>query len=484
MRLHAGGGCELLGMGNGEEGRVRRGKGKRETGRVSTARAVGSLVLGATLLLAGSAHSQDVPARLTLDDALRLGREWNPQYRQAVVQADATGADVRAAAGAFFPDLRVSLGFNGSRSVTSTGQDDFGGNINIDQSRTIETSSSSQGLNSSITLFNGLQNFYGLKSSKAGSEAAHYGVDAQAVTLDAQIKTRFYQVVAALRSIEIEQQVLQIRQEDLNTTERLFRVAARTQSDVLGAQATLATQEQQVARAQGDYRKRLLELAESIGFDESVEFEVAGEFPAAFDPALLDAATLIDYVLRENPELQGASASAAQADYNASSARGARWPTLSLSGGFNRSASQQGYGGLWNFNPENQNWQAGLNLSWPIFNRFNTANSIAQAAANQEVQHEQLRQTRLRLEREIRSALIDVENFHEQLLLAQRSADLGLQRVAMTREQYQLGMTTFLELQQVVAQSVNDARGALNARLAYTNAVVELERLVGRPVRP
>jgi outer membrane protein TolC len=54
----------------------------------------------------------------------------------------------------------------------------------------------------------------------------------------------------------------------------------------------------------------------------------------------------------------------------------------------------------------------------------------------------------------------------------------------MTREQYQLGMTSFFELQQVVAQSVNDARGALNARLRYTSAVVELERLVGRSVRP
>ena len=484
----------MRGAGSGERGAVIQGKGKREKGikgkgkgergKVARWLTVGSPVLVATLFVTGSTAAQDVPASLSLEDALRLGREWNPQYRQAVVQADATGADVRAAAGAFFPDLRVSLGFSGSRNVTSVGQDDFGGNIDIDQSRTIERSSSSQGLNSSITLFNGLQNFYNLKSSKAGAEAAYYGVDAEAVTLDAQIKTRFYQVVAALRSIEIEEEILRIRREDLLTTERLFRVAARNQVDVLGGQANVASQEQQLASAQGEYRKALLQLAEAIGFDEAVDFEVTGDFPEDFDPALLHAETLIDYVLRENPDLLQASASAARADFAASGARGSRWPSLSLSGGFNRSSSQQGYGGLWDFNPQNQAWSAGLSLSWPIFNRFSTANSIAQAAATQDVQHEQLRQTRLRLEREIRSALIDVENFHEQLLLADRSAELGLQRVAMTREQYQLGMTSFFELQQVVAQSVNDARGALNARLRYTNAVVELERLVGRSVRP
>jgi outer membrane protein len=428
-----------------------------------------ALVLGAAPVVA-----QQVPVRLTLDDALELAREWNPAYRRAVVQADATGPDVRAAAGAFLPNLNANLGFSGSRSITSIGEDDFGGSIRVDESRTIESSSSSQGFSSSITLFDGLQNLYNLKSSKAGAEAAHYGVDFQAVTLDAQIKTQFYQVVYALRSIEIEQEILQIRNEDLLTTERLFRVAART----------VASQEQQLASARGESRKALLMLAEAIGIDESVEFDIEGAFPEPFDPALLDSETLVDFVLRENPQLLQATANAARADYAASSARGARWPTLSLSGNFNRNGSEQGYGGLWNFNPQNQFWSANIGLSWPIFNRFGTANSIAQAAANQEAQHEQLRETRLAIEREIRSALIDVENYHEQLLLAERSAELGLQRVAMTREQYQLGMTTFFELQQVVGQSVNDARAALNARLRYTNAVVELERLVGRSVRP
>jgi outer membrane protein len=459
------------------------GVGSGERGATQQGVLVAVLLLAATLRTAGLAAAQDVPAKLTLDDALRLGREWNPQYRQALARADATGPSVRAAAGVFLPDLRASLGFNGSRSITSSGQDDFGGNINIDQSRKIESSSSSQGLNSSITLFNGLQNLYNLKSSRAGAAAARHGVDAEAVTLDAQVRTRFYEVVAALRSIEIEQDILRIRNEDLSTTERLFRVAARDQADVLGAQANVASQEQQLARAQGDYRKALLQLSETIGFDDAVEFEVEGDFPEEFDPDLLDTETLVQQVLRDNPELQEAAANAAQAGYDASRARGALWPTLSLSGSFSRSSSEQGYGGLWNFNPQNQYWTAGLSLSWPIFNRFSTMNNIAQAAANEEIRTEQLRQTRLRLEREIRSALIDVANYHEQLLLAERSAELGLQRVAMTREQYQLGTASFFELQQVVAQSASDARAALNARLVYTNAVVELERLVGRPVR-
>ena len=95
-----------------------------------------------------------------------------------------------------------------------------------------------------------------------------------------------------------------------------------------------------------------------------------------------------------------------------------------------------------------------------------------------------MRETRLRLEQEIRSALIDVQNTHQQLLLAERSAELGLQRLTMAREQYQLGGRSFIELQQIVTQSANDARNALDARLNYVNAVVGLEALVGRPVRP
>jgi outer membrane protein len=446
----------------------------------------GCLVLCASVAisLSGGLVAQDVPQQLTLEDAISLAREWNPAYRRTIAQADVSGADVLAATGRFLPTLNASVDFTGTRSTVATGQDDFGGNIELSESRTIERSYSSQGLSSQITLFDGFQNLNGLRSARAGADAAQWGVDAQAAVLDAEVKRQFYAAIRLQQLIAIEERLLDSRIEELDATERLFRVAAREQVDVLGAQVEVARQEQSLESAQGEARKSLLVLAEVIGLGGGAEFQVAGDFPAEFDPADLDSEALVQQILATNPRMRQAEASATQADFAASQARGLRWPTLSAGAGFSRSVGQEGYSGLFDLNPQDRAFRFDLSLSLPIFTRFNTAQSIAQANANREASHENAREMGLQLEREVRAALIDLQNTHRQLQLAERSAELGRQRLDMAQEQYQLGSRSFTELQQIVNVSANDERNALAARLNYVNAVIGLEQVMGRPVVP
>jgi outer membrane protein len=440
--------------------------------------------LSATLLSPVMSAAQNVPQRLTLEDALALAREWNPTYRRSLAQVDASAADVRAAQGQFLPNLNASLGFTGSRSTVATGQDDFGGNIELPESRTIERSYSSQALSSQMTLFDGFQNVNGLKSARAGAEAARWAVDAQLAVLEAEVKRQFYAAVRWQQLMAIEERLLDARVDELEATERLFRVAAQEQVDVLGAQVEVARQEQSLESARGEARKALLTLSEVMGLDQARVFEIVGAFPDVFDPAQLDDTALVQRVLTTNPSLQQAEASASQADYAASRARGLRLPTLTAGASFSRSVGEDGYGGLFDLNPQDRGLRFDFNISLPIFARFGTSQSIAQADANEVSAYETARETRLQLERELRSALIDVRNSYRQLQLAERSAELGRQRLAMAREQYQLGSRSFTELQQIVSVSAGDERNALAARLTYVNAVIVLEQLLGGPARP
>lgn len=442
------------------------------------------LTVSCALLMPHPVSAQEVPRQLTLQDALRIAEEWNPGYRRAIAQADASGADVRAAQGQFLPNLSASLSFSADRSTVATGQDDFGGNVELSESRTIERSYSSQGLRTDLTLFDGLQNINSLKSARASERAAEYGVDAQADILHAEVKRRFYEVVRWQQLVAIEERLLAARRDELVATDRLFRVAAREQVDVLGAQVEVARQEQNLEQAEGDERKALLALGEIMGLEGPADFDVDGGFPEVLDPAHLDREALVDLALRTNPGLQQAFEGAAQAGHQAASARGLRWPSVTASGSFSRSIGQEGYGGLFQFNPQDSRFGLGLSISFPLFTRFSTSQSITQADLNRETADENLRETKLQLEREVRSAFIDVQNSYRQLQLAERSAELGRQRLAMAQEQYQLGSRSFTELQQIVNVSANDERSALAARLAYITAVINLEQLVGGPVRP
>jgi len=444
-------------------------------------------VLAIPILCVGAVTSgvraQQAPVQLTLDDALELARQRNPAYRRALAQADAARADVLAGVGAFLPDLRGNLGFNGSSRTVVTGTDDFGHPVTLDDPVTFQGSSSSQGLQTGITLFDGLQNVNRLRGARADAAAADAGVQAQAIGIEAEIKRRFYQVLRIQELIAIEERLLDARRDELAATESLFRVAGREQVDVLGAQVEVARQEQNLEAARGEVRKARLLLAEEIGI-ENAEFEIAGEFPELVDPSGLDADSVVGVVLRSDPRLKQADARAVGAQYAASAARGQRWPTVSASAGFSRSVSQDGYDALFRLNPRDRLWSFGFSVSVPVFERFSISQSIARAAANQRTAAEDRREIGLQVEREVRSTLIDVDNSYRQFQLAQRSAELGRRRLDMARQQYQLGSRTFTELQQIVSTSAQDERQALAARLDYVNAVVALESLIGGPVRP
>src|SRR5690606_1701516 len=59
----------------------------------------------AVLLLPLTTAAQNVPAELTLEDAVRLAREHSPAYRKALNDARVAAAQVRQSWGAFLPTL-------------------------------------------------------------------------------------------------------------------------------------------------------------------------------------------------------------------------------------------------------------------------------------------------------------------------------------------------------------------------------------------
>jgi len=459
----------------------------QSAGCIASHRLASSVIafIGAALLSnATPAPAQEPPRVLTLGDALEIARQRNPAYLRAVVQADASGAEVRAGFGAFLPNLNANVSWNGNSRTTLTGEDDFGRPVELPDPFTFKSSSASQGLSSSVTLFDGLQNINSLKAAEAGRDAADEGVDYQATFVEAEVARRFFAALQARRQIEVEQQLLDVSRQQLDATQRLFRVAARSEVDVLGAQANLAQAEQQLESAIAQERKALLQLAEQIGLEDGVEFQIEGTLPDVFDPSALNVDSLVMWALTQNPRIGQAAATASQARFSAKAARGRRWPILSARANIGRSMSLSSYDALWELNPQNRSFNFGVDVQIPLFTRFQTSNTIAQATAQERIAEENLREAQLQLEREVRSGYIDLVTAHRSLELAEQRVDYSRRRLTMAQEQYQLGTIDFTNFQQVVTQSSNDARNLISAELEFARATVTLEEKVGMRVRP
>ncbi|MBI4544937.1 MAG: TolC family protein, partial [Gemmatimonadetes bacterium] len=300
----------------------------------------------------------------------------------------------------------------------------------------------------------------------------------------ADVSRRFYAALHARGLIELEERLLVSARDRLAATERLVRVVAATAVDVLGARVDVARQEQALARARGEARKAELELREALGIAGDVAFELAGDFPGVFDPSTLAADALVAAALAGHPRIAEADAAAAAAQRRARAARGTRWPQIGLNAGLSRGMSLSSYDALTELNPKNRTFFFGLSASLPLFEQFRPSAQIARAEAAVSDSREDARAARLALEREVRSALIDLENAHRSLELADQSAALSGERVALAQEQYRQGAIPFTSLQSVIEQAAAAEREAAAARLTFATALVTLEEKVGKELRP
>lgn len=443
------------------------------------------IIVAVVMLLApASAHAQAVPDQLTLEDAVRLARANNPEHRKALNDEAVAAAQVRQSYGAFLPTVGASLNFNGSSSRTSRGEGDFGEVVD-GEIRTIESSSGSQGVSARMTLFDGGAMFRELSAAHAQEDAARASVSAALNRLDAEVRRAYYQAQRAQQTIELEDRLLASARDRLDRTEQLFRIAATSQVDVLGARVDVASQEQAHARARDEAKKLRLALLQAMGLPprDAEAFSLASAPPEAFDPAALDPDALVALAVSANPTVLQRQAAVVVADRRASVARSVRWPSIDANFGYNRYVREPGlFDAFGQLGAQDRGFSFGLSANLPIFSNFRTAASVAQAEAADEDAREDERAARLQTERDVRSAIIDLENAFGQLRLAEQKAALSAQRLELAMEQYRLGALTFLNLQRVIDETATAERQALDARFQFSLARVTLEERLGAPL--
>jgi outer membrane protein len=444
---------------------------------------VGLLLLG---LRAGYAMAQEmtVPARLTLEDAIAIARERNPELAQATNSLQAQGSQVQASWGAFLPTLSGQLTFSGSDSRTVTGSDDFGKPVELPTPISFRGSSSNQSLWTRLTVFDGFRNLKTLRAAQASFSSSEASLTATEVRVDAETTRRFYDALRASQLIALEERLLASAREQRDATARLFRTASATQEDLLGAEADVASAELQVARARGDADKALLALREHLGISEPLAMELAGTLPTAWDPSGLDVDSLVALALADHPDLLRLDAAAQAAQLRAGASRGDYWPSLQLSASVSRSMNLNSYAALFDFNPQNRAFGFNVSLDVPLFTGFQTRARVAAADMDARNAEESLRAARLAQERGVRAAWIDLQNAYRGVALAERAAELSNERLRLSRERYAIGGIDFATLQILIDRAAQEERQVINARYAFTASAVALDERVGRVLRP
>jgi outer membrane protein len=429
--------------------------------------------------------AQDLPARLTLEDALRIARSYNPQYRQVLAERDVASAQQRQGLGALLPTLSASFGTGGGSSRTLSGQGNLGEVIESEEFVHSRSSSASQGINAQITLFDGGANLNRIRESSLNAQSVEARITARAMQMRADVAARYYAALQAEHALRVEEQLLASAREQFTMTQRRFEIGSARREDLLGAEAQVANQEQQVEQARSNLSKMRLQLLRELGVGQTIDFELVDETGTIFDPSGIDKERLLADALVASPRIIERETAVSSRKHGVSTARGARLPRITASGGLSRSTQGREFDALFDVNPRNRSLNFNISASLPLFSGFQTSYNIANAELQLTNATEQLRAERLALETEVRTALIDLENAYRSHLHAERSLALSQERLELTEERYRTGgAVSFIDLQNAIDGAARAERQAIDARFAFVNTLVTLEAKVGKEVRP
>ena len=445
--------------------------------------ALSSLMVAGLMVLPGLLAGQEGPV-LSLEDALDRAVQNSPTYRRAVNNLELNEAERLQAWGAYLPTLSIgsSTGVSLNRQLIST--DVFGNPIENPITDWKTSTSTSQSINASLTIFQWGARSRNMATQRAQARAREASVTSESRTLRASVIRAYRAAQNQAALLAVEQTLLEGRNVDLQMTQRMFELAGATRVDVLTAELNVQQQEQRIQEAQGQLQQALLSLRTTIGDEDLLGFQVDPSLPEAFDPGRLDPEILAERAYESNPTLIVQEATAEVRRAQAQSARRDHWPGLTIFFSGRQSTFGDEYSAFADpFPDRSRSGSASFGIDIPIFQGFRNKNRIVQAEIAQINQEETLRESRLQVEELVRSRFIALQTAFESYLITVRSRDIAQERLRLGREQFRLGSRTFTELQQDIEAASQAERSLINQLFALERALADLEEMVGEELR-
>jgi outer membrane protein TolC len=255
---------------------------------------------------------------------------------------------------------------------------------------------------------------------------------------------------------------------------------------VLNAELAIEQQSLALRQQRAAFEKAKLTLRTRLGDEELGPFRLGEEAPPAFDPRVLDGSALSDMALSVNPELRQAEVAVRSAGVQMKESKRAWWPTLILNFQVARRARTDRGQALFDVSfDEDLDQQFYIGLQVPMFNDFfQNQQDTHRASIALSIRRAAERDTRLRVEESVRSALLELSNQYESLRLAERSNEIAQEALRLAREEYRIGTRTFEDLRQAIDAEATTRRQLIQGRYAFVDALLSLEEAVGARVTP
>lgn len=286
----------------------------------------------------------------------------------------------------------------------------FGRGLTSDNTYTNKsTSSTSFSLGTSVPLFTGLRIPNTIKLNQLNLEASTADLEKAKNDISVQVAQAYVQILYSMEIADVARRQVSIDSMQVVRLQAMIDNGKASEAELAQQKATLAQGRLTATQAQNQYEQAVLTLTQLLELPSADKFTV--ERPKVGDIANNNEKYSVEAIYAEalgvKPEVRAEELRLKGSEYNINIARSGWYPQLSLSAGLGTNYYKtSGFKGE-SFSDQMKNnfsQYIGLNLSVPIFNRFQTRNSVRSAKIERETQQLQLDNVKKSLYKEIQQA--------------------------------------------------------------------------------
>lgn len=432
-----------------------------------------ALFAGATLV-ATLAAVPVLPAQqrqVTLEEAIRLAREKDPQVIQAVGAVRNANANQLQVKGNFLPSLSGTASRGTSFSEGPSRVDPVTGEV---ISGDITSGSANFGLSSSLELFTGFRRGAQLRDANAGVRQQEANLENQLAQSALRVSNEFFDALSNVELIRAREASLRREEEKLRIAEARLSTRGTTISDSLQAVVSLAEARLNLLNQQARLAAAEANLARILGLDGRVS-ATADSSLFVLGPVPSEAALLAE-ALERAPSVLAAEAAREAASARVKTARAAYFPTLNLSASTNWSGSDRNDYTFFGSR------SLSLGVSWNIFNRFGRETQVAQSRVALETAEAQAEDARRQVGAQLTTQLANLTAARERIDVTTLKVQAARANVNVQLERYRLGSISITDLGIAQDQLNQTEEQAVTARFDYLRAKAQIEATIGRPL--
>lgn len=410
------------------------------------------LGLIAVLLLTSSAQAQRV---WTLEQCIDTALANNRNMKLQRINYDSRDIAYRQSKHAQLPNLNASAGqnFNFGRSLAAD---------NTYQNSNSQTTNFS--ISSGLNLFSGFRVKNTIDARRAELMAS--GADLQKIEKDIvmNVSTVFLQVLQNKELLANAENQLVITQENIDRRSELIHAGKLAEGEIFELQAQKAKEEVALVQAQNNLELSLLDLALVMDLEEigGLDVVVPNDL-LEHELALLNADEVSESAVQSRPELQSAKYRLQSSEKNVEIAKSGSLPSLSLGASLG-----SGYYNMSNFSQNapfseqiknNLSSGVGLNLSIPIFNRFETKSQVESAKLNVESSKIEIENVKKELRKNITQAYYNAIGAKNRWEASEKSVKANEESYRFANQRFEVGRGNQYEVNLAktnLAQSISE----------------------------